>query len=271
MKKLLSLFAAITMLITSFTAVHCGDDITVTLDGQEIEFDVPPQIIDERTLVPMRAIFEALGAKVDWRESSQTIVAYRDGVEIIMQIGSNTIKKHSWPNSDYSSLDTIGEWKSYESGSIYTELDVPPMIIDERALVPVRAVSESLDCDVKWDGATRTVKIVSPQIEPPETDAPSADIPIEYDDTEERKAHYIRNFKITDAKKTDGGYQITYTLETFLEGRGTVAVSFNCYDSDGNVVDNFGGGFVGTDYTWSEHEAQAVISDKTVKIELVLN
>lgn len=94
---------------------------------------------------------------------------------------------------------------------------------------------------------------------------------IEYDDTAERQAHYMRDFKITEAEKTADGYKITYTLETFLEGRGTVGVTFNCYDADGNVVDTFGNGFVGTDYTWSAHNSTAVISDKTVKIGLVLN
>ena len=98
-----------------------------------------------------------------------------------------------------------------------------------------------------------------------------AAIPIEYDDTAEREAHYIRNFEIIDAVKTGEGYDITCRFETFLEGRGTVIVSFNCYDKDGNTVDTFGGGFVGTDYTWSAHELKASVSDKTVRIGLVLN
>lgn len=114
-----------------------------------------------------------------------------------------------------------------------------------------------------------TIEPAKPTATP--TTEPLNDIPIEYDDTEERKSHYMRGFQITKAEKTDGGYSITYTLKTFLEGRGTVGVTFNCYDSNGNVVDTFGGSFVGTDYTWSEHEAQAVISDKTVRIELALN
>lgn len=150
--------------------------------------------------------------------------------------------------------------------------DVPPQIIDGRTLVPVRAISETFDCRVEWDGGTRTVIIKSdvPENTAEPVKEPSA-IPIAYDDTEERKAHYMRNFTITDAVQTDNGYDITYTLETFLEGRGTVGVTFNCYDKDGNVVDSFSDSFVGTDYTWSAHKAEASISDKTVKIELVLN
>ncbi len=282
MKKILSILLCVTMLAAPVTAARCEDDIKVLLDGQEIEFDVPPRIIDGRTLVPVRAIFEALGAKVDWRESYQSIIAYRDGTEIIMPVGGNTIKKHAWPHSDYSSLDTIIEWKSYESGSIYTELDVPPMIIDDRALVPIRAVSESFDCTVSWEQETQTVNITSkqeeilpaPTIEPeeaePETEAAS-DIPIEYDDTNERLAHYMRDFEILTCDKNDNGdYVITYKLRTFLEGKGAVSVEFTCLDGDGRQTDSFGGGFVGTDYTWSWHESSAVISGKTKTIELIL-
>lgn len=121
------------------------------------------------------------------------------------------------------------------------------------------------------NSAVETVATIEPSEPTAEPTAEPSTIPIEYDDTAERQAHYIRNFKITDIYKTEGGYGITYTLETFLEGRGTVGAEFNCYDVNGNVVDTFGGGFVGTDYTWSKHEKTAVISDKTVKISLINN
>lgn len=247
MKKILSLLITMTILITSLTAVYCEDDIRVTLDGNEIAFDVPPQIIDDRTLVPMRAIFEALGAQVEWDGETQTITAISSEKIIIMAIGSNDM---------YVDSDTV-------------TLDVPPMIVDGRTLVPVRAVSESLDCDVLWDGESRVVVITSAQMEVMPTAEPSA-IPIEYDDTAERKAHYARHFKLINAEKVSGGYKITYSVKTFLEGRGTVGVTFDCYDADGNIADTFGGMFLGTDYTWSLHEAEAVISDKTVKIKLRL-
>lgn len=246
MKKILSLLITMTILMTSLTAAHCEDDIRVTLDGNEIAFDVPPQIIDDRTLVPMRAIFEALGAEVTWNGETRTITAINGEKTITMAIGSHDM---------YVNSNTV-------------TLDVPPMIIDDRTLVPVRAVSESLDCGVLWDGENRVVVIASAKTEVVPTNPPSA-IPIEYDDTTERKAHYARNFHITAAEKnSDGNYVINYTLQTFLEGRGAVSVNFRCLDANGNIVDTFGGVFVGTDYTWSDHTSSAVISNKTVKIEL---
>lgn len=240
MKRIISLLIIITLSLTPFTAVQCEENIQVMLNDEPLVFDVPPQIIDGCTLVPMRTIFEALGANVEWHAETRTITAVKTNRQIIMEAENKFIHINS---------ETI-------------ELEVPPMIIEERTLVPIRAVSESLNCTVDWDSATKTVKIHMS-----EENAPV--IPIEYDDTAEREAHYIRNFKITEAVKNSGVYDITCKFETFLEGRGIVTVMFNCYDSDGNIVDTFGGGFTGTDYTWSSQEIKTSISDKTVKIGLV--
>lgn len=264
MKKILSIFITAVMLVMSFTVVHCEDDIIVTLDGQKIKFDVPPQIINGCTLVPMRAIFEALGAEVEWSQELQTVLAFKDSKFITMTIGT---KVFTVGNSDSDNVPAK------------IELDVPPQIICDRTLVPIRAVSESFDCDVDWDGDNRTVIITSALPEPEPTASPAAaatDAPveyvIEYDDTNERQAHYIRNFTITNiSKNSDGNYDINCTLETFLEGRGTVGVTFNCLDENGTVVDTFSKMFVGTDYTWSPHTSSFTISGKTAKIELVLN
>jgi hypothetical protein len=225
----------------------------VLLNGSPLEFDVPPQIINERTLVPMRAIFEALGAAVAWDGDTRTVTAEGADTNVQMTIDSNEM----YVNSEKITLD------------------VPPVIIDERTLVPARAVAESFGCDVAWDSDTRTVIISSSKSDEAVSEPslpPVSEYSIEYDDTNERNSHYMRDFKIENISKTaDGKYEITYSLRTFLEGRGTVGVTFRCLDADGAVVDSFSGSFVGTDYTWSHQEASVQISDKTAKIELVLN
>ena len=212
MKKIISCLVAVCMAAMSFVTVHCEDNIKVILDGKTLEFDVQPQIIDERTLVPMRVIFEALGAEVEWEEETQTINARRSDTDLFyisMRVGDKTIHKESVKANLPTSNDI--------------ELDVPPMIIDGRTLVPVRAVSECFGC------------------------------------------------KILDAvKNSDGNYDITYTLQTYLEGRGLVVVEFRCLDENGSEVDRFGGAFQGTDYTWSAQEAKTTISGKTTRIELVI-
>lgn len=111
--------------------------ITVTLYGDVVKFDQPPIIKDERTLVPLRAIFEALGATVDWDGETQSVTSVKDDKTVKLTIGSNILYVN----------DTA------------VELDVPAQLINERTLVPVRAVAESFDCKVDWDGDTQTVII----------------------------------------------------------------------------------------------------------------
>lgn len=88
-KKLLSLVLASAVTLTAaVTAVNADDDIKVLLDDKEITFDVPPQIIEERTVVPFRAIFEALGYEVDWNEETQTVTGVKGDITLTMVIGS---------------------------------------------------------------------------------------------------------------------------------------------------------------------------------------
>jgi len=140
----------LTMVIVSVFLIGLGalsvvaaDDITVTIDGAVLAFDVPPQLIDGRTMVPMRLIFEAMGAEVDWDGDTQTVTATHGDITVIMQIDNEII---------------------IVSG-VEIALDVPPMLIDGRTLVPARAVAESLGADVDWDNATRTVIIISAEDE----------------------------------------------------------------------------------------------------------
>ena len=111
--------------------------INVKLNGKYVVFDQPPVLEDGRTLVPLRAIFEALGATVEWDGATQTVTATKDGVTIKLQIGSNIMY--------------IGEAQK--------TLDVSAKLISSRTLVPVRAISESFGCDVGWDGGNRVVII----------------------------------------------------------------------------------------------------------------
>jgi len=111
--------------------------ITVTLSGRNIEFDQPPVAKQGRTLVPVRAIFEALGATVDWDNATQTVTAKRGSVTVTLTLGSNIM--------------TVDGAK--------IEIDVPAEALNGRTLVPVRAISEAFGCNVEWEQATRTVII----------------------------------------------------------------------------------------------------------------
>lgn len=111
--------------------------ITVTVNDKIIDFDQPPTIIDGRTLVPLRAIFEALGATVDWNGDTQTVTSKQGKTTITLTINDN---------------------KMYKDGKAIT-LDVPAQMMNDRTLVPVRAVAEAFGCDVDWDSETQKVII----------------------------------------------------------------------------------------------------------------
>lgn len=276
MKNIKKLLVLSLMLIFALPFTARSEGITVTLDGRALQFDVPPQLIDDRTLVPMRSIFEAMGATVDWDEDTQTITASGDLKVIQMTIG----KKEMTISEGVGLIASIPD-ASTKTATI--ELDVPPQLIDDRTLVPVRAVAESFDAKVDWNGDTQTVIIESavtiseppipdntPEPAPTETPAPTqgTDL-IEYDESLEPTVGYMKNFRILSAElNSDGNYDITYTLQTYLEGRGDVGVSFNCFDSNGKLVDSWSKLYHGTDYTWSDHTVSVTISGATAKIQL---
>ena len=111
--------------------------IQITIDGNLISSDVPPFIEQDRTFVPVRAIFEALGAEVSWDGQTKTVTATKNDTTIQLKIGIKEINVNGTT----------------------TTLDVSPQIISDRTMVPVRAVSEGFGCAVGWDGQTKTVTI----------------------------------------------------------------------------------------------------------------
>jgi len=163
MRKILAVILVFSLFVIPVSAEV--PEIRVILDGVELEFDVPPMIIDNRTMVPMRAIFEALGAEVEWdqnhripamieesgwnwwnwREGEQVIIAMRGFTEIVLAIDNPNMR--------------VGRGRGYT-------LDVPPMIVDNRTLVPLRAISEALNASVEWNSETRSIYIESPFVEP---------------------------------------------------------------------------------------------------------
>jgi hypothetical protein len=128
--------------------------IRVVLNSTPIDFGgAAPEEVDNRVLVPLRSVFEAMGARVDYDAGTRVIAASRGSRRILLTIDS----VHATVN-----------------GQAYT-LDVPAQVRSERTLIPLRFVSESLGADVRWKEADRTVVIVdapqSPAL-PPATRGP---------------------------------------------------------------------------------------------------
>ncbi len=137
--KVLLLCALVLGVLGSFNLCFASERIAVSLDGKILSFDQNPIITEGRTLVPLRGIFEAMGAEVLWDEDARCVSAKKDGTEIKLTIGENVI---------------------YKNGEAIS-LDVPTQIVNSRTLVPVRAVSESLGAFVSWNDAERKVVINS--------------------------------------------------------------------------------------------------------------
>lgn len=111
--------------------------IKILVDGELVKTDSVPYIKNDRTLVPLRAIFEALGATVDWEDETRTAVGKKDGIEVKITIGENVL---------------------YKNGEAIT-LDAAAEIAKDRTMVPVRAISEAFGATVTWDNDNRTVNI----------------------------------------------------------------------------------------------------------------
>ena len=136
MKKLLLI---VLMLLMAIAAPVYADDIKIIVDGQELMMDTQPVIEAGTTLVPMRAIFEALEATVDYQADLRQVIGRKGDNTISLTIDSNT---------------------AYKNGEALA-LAAAPRIIEGRTMVPLRFVSDALGCSVEWNGETRTVEILS--------------------------------------------------------------------------------------------------------------
>ncbi len=120
-------------------ALPLGGTIPILIDGTALTCDVPPLLENGRVLVPMRAIFEALGANLVWDANNQIAQATRGDTVVTLQLGSNTA------NINYQPV----------------LLDAMPQVMTDRILVPLRFVSEALGAEVIWHDDSRSVEITT--------------------------------------------------------------------------------------------------------------
>lgn len=194
MRKTLMTLGVSLLMVTSLY----GQDIALNINDQIVETAVAPIIQDEVTLVPLRIISENLGAEVDWDGPNRTVAISDGEKEIKLVINQNTA--------------TINGEKK--------ELLLAPKLIDSITMVPIRFISENLNCEVEWDSETRTVVIISKGTE---------------QEVVEKSGRYFTTLTFT----TDGG-EITYKGEVILidgeevlDGEGTAILK------DGTMKGNF--------------------------------
>lgn len=130
----------IILLILCIAVSNCAaldGEITVYVDAQQVAFDTPPFVENDRVMVPIRAISESLGATVTWVSKSNMILIETAGSVLVLSIGSDIMYKDTEP----------------------ILLSAAPMIKNDRTYVPLRAVSEAFYCTVNWDEAAAQVTI----------------------------------------------------------------------------------------------------------------
>jgi len=140
MKKILSLILAVMMLTSMALAVSAETPVKVSVENELIALVPEPVIVNDRTLAPMEDTFKALGIAYALDESSNTIMAMKDGKAAVMQV-DNTI----------FGLDDGQK-----------TLDVAPQVVDGKVMIPVRAVAEAYGYNVDWVAEERLVVITVP-------------------------------------------------------------------------------------------------------------
>ena len=126
--------------ISYLTDNSVNTGIHVYYNGTRVSFHAygqNPELLQSRTLVPLRSIFEAMGAQVEWDAATSTAVAKRGKVEVKIQIGASEMQKNG----------------------AAVALDVPAQLLNDRTMVPVRVIAEAFGADVSWNGNGRAVLI----------------------------------------------------------------------------------------------------------------
>lgn len=146
MKKKLLLLLSLLLLVP--TVAFADKDITIEIDGAAIKSEAPAIIENDRTLVPIRFISEALKYEVDWDDDDREVEIERDDAKkgevekVELKIGSTKAKVEIEDGEDK-----------------IINLEVAPVIRNDRTYVPLRFVSETFGHSVDWNNDTRTVII----------------------------------------------------------------------------------------------------------------
>lgn len=149
---------ALSLLSAPAAAEAASAKINIKIDGQAQVYDTAPYMKNDRTLVPLRGIFEKLGAEVFWKEETSTVYAVKGDLNIALPIGS----KQATVNGQS------------------VQLDQPAEVTNGRTMVPIRFVSETLGADVQWEQKSNSVVITS-GAKPLPTGGQALHLPLSYE------------------------------------------------------------------------------------------
>ncbi|MBM7866796.1 hypothetical protein GTO89_04120 [Heliobacterium gestii] len=119
------------------SVVQSRPDIAVEVNGRKLALSPPPLLADNRLLIPLRAVGEAMGGRFTWNAEMRTVEIEQAGSAIRL-----------WPDVAYISVDNR-----------MRPIDTPPILRDDRLFVPLRLLCETFGDDVIWDGPAQTARI----------------------------------------------------------------------------------------------------------------
>ncbi|MBB6215241.1 hypothetical protein HNQ80_001330 [Anaerosolibacter carboniphilus] len=164
--KLFAYLLVCMMVMTMFSfTVFAEKQVKIELDGELVSFDVQPIIEKGRTLVPIRSIFEKMGAEVIWNAEENEVTIQDKYKTIEMIIG----KKEALI---YRKYDFTGIPEK-------VALEVPAQIVNNRTLLPLRFIAEALEAEVDWDKEQYVGVIKTKDYEPKPDD--QGNTPIDYE------------------------------------------------------------------------------------------
>ncbi|MCI3927234.1 copper amine oxidase N-terminal domain-containing protein [Paenibacillus sp. TRM 82003] len=193
MNKWKSMLAVTTVcsMLSAGAAQAAEQEMKVLIEGQPAAFQPAPFVSDGTTLVPFRALFEALGLTVEWKEETRTVLGSGEGVELQLQLDSKTAVVNGQEIA----------------------LSAAPRSVDGSTFVPLRFVGEATGRLVEWADATRTITVHA--------------APVAYD----FESYYKGFVKATNAEDLDGVMSYIHPESPLFELlEAEVSDSFEKYD-----------------------------------------
>lgn len=193
------------------TVLAAEQPIEVIIDGVRQRYDQPPILVNNRVLVPLRGIFEAIGAQIEWDDVTSTVTATKDGTVIKLTIGEKS--------ASINGMDKV--------------LDQESLLINSRTMVPVRFVSEALKCEVDWEENTQTVVILTQKSQGKSIadNVSESDLSVSNTSSTDVSSGNILDQNFNEV--SDGNVPVGWTIST---NGGTVCVEEQKAASDGKVL-----------------------------------
>lgn len=144
-RECVNMLKKIAILLFSFVAIssvnaYCDQDITVKLNDSVVEFtSKKPVVVNNRTLIPLRGLFENMGYNIEWEPNTKAAILTNNENTILIRNEANYIVVND----------------------VQKSTDVPAQIIDGSMMIPLRAVTDATGAGIAWDANTKTVSITT--------------------------------------------------------------------------------------------------------------